>query len=131
MKHWLQSALRRTLSCVVAGLLAAAAVALALLALHSYAAAVLDPTFGALVTDGGALVLAGFVLLGDYFCQRAARKTPQQPSNPDPEDARNIALGFLKRNPKQASAAAAAAGVILGLSPKLRRSLIRLLNEYR
>jgi hypothetical protein len=129
MKFWLQRALRRAATGLAAGLLAAAATALFLLALYFFAAGVLGPLLGALVTAGGALVLAGLILAFGSMCRmRHHRPHPRRNAMPQASELGAKAGEMLKDNAPKAAAAAFAAGLALGVSPRLRRSLFRLLR---
>jgi hypothetical protein len=132
MKSMLRAYVRRIAVAIVAGLLGAAAVALALLALYFFAIGFLGPMLAALVTAGGALVLAGLIMLGGCACRmghRRARPASGANHSRDPAEIANQAMRFLRRNPKKSVGAALVTGLVLGASPKLRRSLIRVAKE--
>lgn len=73
MKYKLRAA-RRWIQVTLAGyLLAATAAAFGLYALYIYAAGMLNTLLAAVVTAGGALVLAGLIVLGGFICRMVHR----------------------------------------------------------
>ncbi|MGH8160764.1 MAG: hypothetical protein ACRESR_01170 [Gammaproteobacteria bacterium] len=112
-----------------AAVLAAAAAGLALAALYLFASGLLGGMLAALVTAGGALVLAGFLALGSRCC-RAWHRGARRRRSEGPEELADVLVHLLRRNAKKATLAALVAGVALGVSPQLRRSVIRLLREF-
>lgn len=120
---------RRVGVAVGAAVLAAAAAGLALAALYLFTAAILGGMLAALVTAGGALVLGGLLMVGGLCCRVIHHGSPRRRS-PQPDELGDIAMHLLRRNAKKASVAALVAGFTLGVSPELRRSLIRILDEF-
>lgn len=118
---------RLAVAALGAATLGAAAGGLALAALYIFAAGYLGGMLAAVVTAGGALVL-GALLLGIGCGRRAARRGRRRRSA-DPEELAGLVLQLLRRNPQKAVLAALAGGAALGLSPALRRSLMRLIRE--
>lgn len=128
MKQVIGRAIRKVGLLLASAMFAAAACAFLLLALYTFAAGILAPMLAALVTAGGALVLGGLLMLGGFCCRSVHRGSRRQHS-PDPEELGGMVMHLLRRNAKKATVAALVAGVALGVSPELRRSLIQLLGE--
>lgn len=118
---------------VAAGTLGATAAGLALAALYLFTLGFLGPVLSAIVTAGGALVLAGLLLLGGCIC-RAWHHHVHQGSGGrrslGAEDIIGTVLQLLRRNPRQATAGALAIGIALGMSPKLRHAVSKLVEEF-
>ncbi|MGH8274588.1 MAG: hypothetical protein ACRES9_10135 [Gammaproteobacteria bacterium] len=127
MRHKLQVAIRRFQAVLAIYLLAATAIAFGLYALYIYAAGVLGPMLAAVVTAGGALVLAGLTALGGFTCRTVHR--PRQESGTEAQELGAMAARLVKDNATKATVAALATGFALGVSPRLRRSLLRMLRE--
>ncbi len=119
--------LRRAAVAAAAALLAAAAAGLALAALYLFAAGVLGGMLAALVTAGGALILAGLLLLGG--CGRRAWHRDSRRRHLDPGEIGEVLARLLRHNAKKATVGALITGLALGMSPELRRSLLRLLKD--
>lgn len=134
MRRWLRRAARGAgLWAVVAALAALGAVFVAIAA-YLALSTLLAPPLAALVTGAGSLLLAGLVAL---LARHAPHDTPPPaPSASGGAMEKELALllgrgvaGWIAQHPRSAAAGAFATGVVSGMSPRARRTLIGLLRE--
>ncbi len=109
------------------------------LAIAAYLAllSVLAPPLAALVTAGGALLLAAVVAVlacGGSGSGREAQRARSQASRGAMETELALLLGkgvseWISQHPRSATAGALATGLVSGMSPRARRTLIALLRD--
>ncbi len=124
---------------IVVTLLLATAMGFCLAALYLYLIGLLAPTFAALITAAGALLLGGLLVFFAWFacrfcCVRAGGAHKSRKASAQGGEALNsvllsLATEWIASNAKKASLAGLLAGVLAGASPELRRLLIKVLRE--